>query len=69
MVRVGGDVVDWKSKKQPVVAQSSLEAEYVALAMLVNKLRIARTVRKWLVGKENAYQVYEDNTACILMAE
>ena len=41
----------------------------VASAMLVNKLRIARTVRKWLVGKENAYQVYEDNTACILMAE
>jgi len=69
LVRVDGDVVDWKSKKQPVVAQSSSEAEYVALAMLVNKLRIARTVRKWLVGKENAYQVYEDNTACILMAE
>ena len=69
LVRVDGDVVDWKSKKQSVVAQSSSEAEYVALAMLVNKLRIARTVRKWLVGKENAYQVYEDNTACILMAE
>jgi hypothetical protein len=69
LVRVDQDVVDWKSKKQSVVAQSSSEAEYVALAMLVNKLRIARTVRKWLVGKENAYQVYEDNTACILMAE
>ncbi len=37
--------------------------------MLVNKLRIASTVRKWLVEKENAYQVYEDNTACILMGE
>jgi hypothetical protein len=36
LVRVDGDVVDWKSKKQPVVAQSSSEAEYVALAMLVN---------------------------------
>jgi hypothetical protein len=69
VIMVDGDVVDWKSKKQAVVAQSSTEAEYISLAMLVNKLRVTRRIREWLVGSEGAYHVYEDNQACIKMAE
>jgi hypothetical protein len=37
--------------------------------MLVNRLRIARRIREWLIGVEGAYLVYEDNQACIKMAE
>jgi len=55
---VDGDVVDWKSKKQAVVAQSSTEAEYISLAMLVNRLRVTRRMREWMVGEEGAYPVY-----------
>jgi hypothetical protein len=69
VLMVDGNVIDWKSKKQSVVAQSSTEAEYISLAMLVNKLRVARRIREWLVGTEGAYPVYEDNQACIKMAE
>jgi hypothetical protein len=69
ILTIDGDVVDWKSKKQPIVAQSSTEAEYIALAMLVNKLRVVRRVRNWLVGKDGAYLVKEDNQACIKIAE
>jgi hypothetical protein len=69
VLTIDGDVVDWKSKKQPIVAQSSTEAEYIALAMLVNKLRVVRRVRNWLVGKDGAYLVKEDNQACIKIAE
>jgi hypothetical protein len=68
-VTIDGDVVDWKSKKQPIVAQSSTEAEYIALAMVVNKLRVVRRVRNWLVGKDGPYKVMEDNQACIKIAE
>ena len=69
VIMIDDDVVDWKSKKQSVVAQSSTEAEYISLAMLVNRLRIARRIREWLIGVEGAYLVYEDNQACIKMAE
>ena len=51
------------------MAQSSTEAEYIALAMLVNKLRIVRRVRNWLIGKDGPYPVREDNQSCIKMAE
>jgi len=35
---VGGNLVSWKSKKQYVVARSSVEAEYRALASAACKL-------------------------------
>jgi hypothetical protein len=69
VLTIDGDVVDWKSKKQSIVAQSSTEAEYIALAMLVNKLRVVRRVRNWLIGKDGPYSVREDNQSCIKMAE
>jgi hypothetical protein len=69
VIMVDDEVVDWKSKKQAVVAQSSTEAEYISLAMLVNRLRVTRKMREWMVGEEGTYPVYEDNQACIKMAE
>ena len=38
VIMVDGDVVDWKSKKQSVVAQLSTEAEYISLAVRLNSL-------------------------------
>jgi len=37
--------------------------------LLVNKLRIVRRVRNWLIGKDGPYPVREDNQSCIKMAE
>ena len=34
---VNGGAVSWKSKKQPVVAQSSMESEYIAAADAANE--------------------------------
>jgi hypothetical protein len=36
---------------------------------VVNKLRLARSVRSWLQGDEGAYLVHEDNEACIRIAD
>lgn len=41
---VGGNLVSWKSKKQPVVARSSAEAEYRAMATAACELVWLKTL-------------------------
>ena len=58
-------LIDWKSKLQSIVAQSTMEAEYIALAMITNQLKVLRSIRSWFVNRaEEPYVVYEDNDAC-----
>ena len=61
--------MDWKSHLQSVIAQSTMESEYIALASLTNKLRVLRLIRAWFgYVCEGAYLVYEDNDACERLA-
>jgi len=65
VVLVNGGAVDWKSHLQSVIAQSTMESEYIALASVTNKLRVLRLIRAWFgYVSEGAYLVYEDNDAC-----
>jgi len=65
-----GSVVDWKSQLQSVIAQSTMESEYIALATLTNKMRVLRMIRAWFGFEcEGAYTVYEDNDACEQLAK
>jgi hypothetical protein len=58
-------LIDWKSKLQSVVAQSTMEAEYIALALITNQLKVLRSIRAWfLYSVEAPYVVFEDNDAC-----
>jgi hypothetical protein len=70
LLMVNGGLVDWKSQLQSVVAQSTMECEYIALASLANRMRVLRLIRAWFgyVG-EGAYAVYEDNDACEHLAK
>ena len=64
-----GGPISWKSKRQSVVAISSTEAEYIALAQAVQEVIWLRQLLKDL-GHEikTPTIIYEDNQACINLA-
>nr|XP_011465868.1 PREDICTED: putative disease resistance RPP13-like protein 3 [Fragaria vesca subsp. vesca] len=63
---VGGNLVTWKSKKQKVVARSSVEAEYRGMAHGVCELLWLKNVLQDLgVKPKCAMQLYCDNKAAI----
>lgn len=69
ILKLNGNTVLWKSKKQTVVALSSSEAEYVALANCVTEcLFLKQLLENMLEFKINCIRLYEDNQSSIMMA-
>ncbi|OWB64646.1 hypothetical protein B5S29_g5835 [[Candida] boidinii] len=61
--------ISWRSKKQATVAQSSTEAEYLALGDAVRELLWLRQLLNQLpVNTTGTPLLYEDNNGCILLA-
>jgi hypothetical protein len=68
--KMGLDLIEWKTKRQPTVALSSSEAEYMALTSAVTHVLWHRQIMKNLCFDLDAPTViYEDNTGCLAMAE
>jgi len=66
---VGGNLVTWKSKKQPVVARSSAEAEFRGMTLGVCELLWIKNVLSDLSFKQNETMgLYCDNTPAITIA-
>jgi len=66
---VGGNLVTWRSKKQPVVARSSAEAEFRGMALGVCELLWVRNVLSDMGFKpKEAMRLYCDNTSAITIA-
>ena len=62
-----GTAVSWKSKMQPTVAKSSMEAEYMALVCFATCeiLSLNTTVGRIGYAKQRPISVYEDNQSAI----
>ncbi|KAH9741647.1 protein kinase domain-containing protein [Citrus sinensis] len=66
---VGGNLVTWRSKKQPVVARSSAEAEFRAMTFGICELMWLRMFLIELkVWKTKSMRLYCDNKAAISIA-
>ena len=65
-----GPLICWKSRKQPTVALSSCEAEYVALASDVQKSLYLRQLMKDIdrKGHYDSVLIFEDNQCTIALA-
>jgi hypothetical protein len=66
---IGNSLVSWKSKRQPTVALSSAESEYMALAAATQEGIWCRAVLNELGEKqEGPLIIYQDNQGTIAMA-
>ena len=70
-VTTNGPVISWKGRKQPMVALSTCEAEYMALASAIQEAKFLRQLLGELIGKNiaKATDIYCDNQSAILLSK
>ena len=68
---LAGAAVSWKSTKQSIIAQSSMEAEYIALAEAAKEVEWLRKLQQEIFPKANLLptKIYEDNQSAIALAK
>lgn len=65
-----GAPIIWKSKKQPIIALSTCEAEYIALSEVVKELLwVSMTLKELNIKRSGPMKVYIDNQAAKKLAE
>lgn len=70
LFKFGNVPICWKSKRQPTVALSTAEAEYMALSMAVQTvIWIRKLLKDFYIASEKSTIIYEDNQGCIAMAK
>ena len=70
VIRLFGNVIYWKSRKQGSVTKSSTAAEYVALSELVSEIKVVQNLLKdFKVKVEKPIEIYEDNSGAIAIAK
>ena len=68
-VFIGGNLVSWKSKKQNVVARSSAEAEYRAMALVTCELIwLKQLLQELKFGNDKQMKIICDNQAALHIA-
>jgi hypothetical protein len=68
--QIGGFPVCWKSKRQPTVALSTSEAEYMSIASAAQTaVWLRRLLQDLGFTQDKATEIFEDNQGCIAMAK
>lgn len=69
LIKMNNNLIEWKTKKQNVVALSSAESEYLALSSCISEcLFLGQMCSEILNYNVFPIYIYEDNQSCIKMA-
>ena len=69
IIKMYGNVIDWKSRKQKCIAKASTYAEYIALSEVVSEIKYIRELVKIFdININEPIKVYEDNSGAINIA-
>lgn len=70
VVSMSGGAIVWRSKRQPIVAQSSAESEYIALSYAVKEVMWLKQIAKELdIGIDEKTVVFCDSKSAINLAD
>jgi hypothetical protein len=70
VVFLNGVLVSWKSKQQEVIARSSTEAEYIALAAVCTEVIFIKQLLESInIGVKTPIKINVDNTGAIMLLE
>jgi hypothetical protein len=69
VIFLGNVPIKWSSKLQTLVATSTTEAEYIALATLIQELLWCKAFMEEFGYEQDAIEIKEDNAGCIKNAE
>lgn len=67
-IRLFGDLISWRTKRQTHVALSSAEAEFVAMSVASKELKSVNEMNKRILLIPTIPTMYEDNKAAIRLA-
>jgi len=70
IIRMYGNVIFWKTKKQNTVTKSSTSAEYVALSEAISEINVIRGILKsFNINLREPTKIYEDNSGALIIAK
>jgi hypothetical protein len=64
---IGGAIIDWHSKKQPIVSLSTTEAELISYTIRCQAACFLQKLIKEISGRCETAVMFEDNTGCIFL--
>jgi hypothetical protein len=70
LTKLDGNIISWKSQRQPTVALSSTEAEYMSLSAAVQEIIwLKKMLSNLKIYPESKVKIYQDNQGAIALAK